>query len=98
MEHITVCTSNNCPRYYICANAAEAIFLFDDNNKFCFVCRYSCGKCDEDNDFQYFERAAVTPEMIDAKINRLKDCYHRDLEQLKDCRTLLKKLIKEEKV
>ena len=86
----TVCTSEYCPRYYICADA-----LINVNEPTGFVSRY-ISKCDEENDFQYFKRANVTPETLDAYINKLKHTYHTDLEQLKGCRSLLKKLIKAE--
>lgn len=86
----TVCTSEYCPRYYICADA-----LINSSDPTGFVSRY-ISKCDEEDDFQYFKRANVTPEAIDALINKLKYEYHKNLEQLKGCRSLLKKLIKAE--
>lgn len=86
----TVCTSENCPRYYICADA-----LINSSDPTGFVSRY-ISKCDETNDYKDFKRANVEPEAIDALINKLKHAYHTELEQLKGCRSLLKKLIKAE--
>lgn len=86
----TVCTSENCPRYYICADA-----LINSTEPTGFVSRY-ISECDEGNNYKDFKRANVTPETIDAYINKLKHAYHTDLERLKSCRSLLKKLIKAE--